>query len=83
MSKCPECQGTGWYRGRQEYRAVQCPECLGNGFIQFYSDPWDEEEIIPQNASYILLMGTINGGGLDATRNLKYKGSNKTQRKEP
>ena len=39
--------------------------------------------IIPQNASYILLMGTINSGGLDATRNLKYKGSNKTQREEP
>ncbi len=44
MSKCPECQGTGWYRGRQEYRAVQCPECLGNGFFQGHIDPWDEEE---------------------------------------
>ena len=36
MSKCPECHGTGWYRGRQEYRAVNCPECLGRA--------WDEEE---------------------------------------
>ena len=39
--------------------------------------------IIPHNATYILLMGTINGGGLDATRKLKYKVSTKTQRKEP
>ena len=39
--------------------------------------------IIPQNASYILLMGTINGGGLDATGKLKYKVSTTTQRKEP
>ena len=42
--KCPECQGTGWYHGKQEHREIRCPMCLGSGFFEGYTDPWDEEE---------------------------------------
>ena len=31
--KCPECHGTGWYRGKQKYRAVNCSECNGKGVL--------------------------------------------------
>ena len=43
LIQCPECKGTGLYKGmcEQDECAVECTKCHGTGFIYFQYEPFE------------------------------------------